>query len=178
MYSRNTDRGGRRIKLPPGYDGNAFRHDTGEIRRLAEEPEMKIHSPAESGGHTETVEELSDDTIGVGQQKSSSTGSRKQQVLTGSWREIPEPEDTGVADISETESAVGNEEDAAPIRVCAVNANGGIGAGKGNGSLLEGLFGSLGSEDWLLFLVILLLAADGSDAWDLILLLGLLLAVK
>jgi len=178
MYSRNTDRGGRRIKLPPGYDGNAFRHDTGEIRRLADEPEMKIHSPAESGGHTETVEELSDDTIGVGQQKSSSTGSRKQQVLTGSWREIPEPEDTGVADISETESAVGNEEDAAPIRVCAVNANEGIGTGKGNGSLLEGLFGSLGSEDWLLFLVILLLAADGSDAWDLILLLGLLLAVK
>jgi len=44
--------------------------------------------------------------------------------------------------------------------------------------LLEGLLERLDSEDWLLVLVILLLAADGSDAWDLILLLGVLLAVK
>ncbi len=47
MYSRGTDR--RRVKLPPGYDGSAFRHDTGEIRqpiRLSE-PDMKIHSGEE-----------------------------------------------------------------------------------------------------------------------------------
>lgn len=178
MYSRNTDRGGRRIKLPPGYDGNAFRHDTGEIRRLADEPEMKIHSPAESGGHTETVEGLSDDAVGVGLQKNSSAADWKRQIPAGGWREVPVSETVGRTDIPETESAVGNEEDAAPIKVCTVNKKGDIDAGNGNGSLLEGLFGSLGSEDWLLFLVILLLAADGSDAWDLILLLGLLLAVK
>ncbi len=46
MYSRSTDK--RRIKLPPGYDGSAFRHDTGEIRPPDEiripDTDMKIHS--------------------------------------------------------------------------------------------------------------------------------------
>ncbi len=44
MYSRGTDR--RRVKLPPGYDGSAFRHDTGEVRPLPE-TDMKIHSGEE-----------------------------------------------------------------------------------------------------------------------------------
>ncbi len=39
MYSRGTER--RRVKLPPGYDGSAFRHDTGEIRQP--DTDMKIH---------------------------------------------------------------------------------------------------------------------------------------
>lgn len=45
MYSRSTERRGR-THLPPGYDGNAFRHDTGERRSLGDYPtETKVHSP-------------------------------------------------------------------------------------------------------------------------------------
>lgn len=45
MYSRSTERRGR-THLPPGYDGNAFRHDTGERRSLGDYPtETKVHEP-------------------------------------------------------------------------------------------------------------------------------------
>lgn len=133
MYSRNTDRGGKRIKLPPGYTGSTFLHDTGEIRRYGTDGDMKIHSPA-----PEPVQE-----------------------------EVFAPEAAAVsavrlADVPEipVETAVQEE------------------TPKNRESLLAGLLESIGHEEWLLFLVILLLMADGSDAWDIILLLGLLVAVR
>ena len=184
MYSRSTDRGGRRIKLPPGYDGNAFRHDTGEVRRLGGEPEMKIHSPVLSEENTEAVEEHSDHGFGGRAQRRRDTPGEKRQVLPGYWQEITEGGEIGTADTEncadQTESAEGEgrQAEAVPGGTLAVERKDAFRPEKGSGSLLEGLLGSLDSEDWLLFLVILLLVADGSDAWDLILLLGLLLAVK
>ncbi|MBR5445801.1 MAG: hypothetical protein IKV57_06750 [Clostridia bacterium] len=137
MYSRSTDRGGRRIKLPPGYDGSTFRHDTGELRRLAEETEMKIHSPAENEYRRSLPqkEEVRDAVVSL-------------PVLA----EVPKEGEMALPTVppeKETE-----------------------------GSFLGGLMEALGQEEWLLFLLILLLAADGSDSWDVILLLGLLLAVR
>lgn len=143
MYSRSTDRGGRRIKLPPGYDGNAFHRETGEIRPIGMETEMKIHSPAASEEHWEAVETRAEperDTLAMdGEEECREQADRETELL---------PVPAGGENRADTES------------------------------FLAGLLSHLGSEDWLLFLVILLLVADGSDAWDLILLLGLLLAVK
>lgn len=144
---------------------------------------MKIHSPVLSDENTEAVEEHSDHRfLGVSQGLRDTTG-ESRQVLSGQWREIAEKEeDTSVMGerSDQTESAEGEKGKAvpAPGERLAVERKDIFRSEKGNGSLLEGLLGSLGSEDWLLFLVILLLVADGSDAWDLILLLGLLLAVK
>lgn len=186
MYSRSTDRGGRRIKLPPGYDGNAFRHDTGEVRRLGGETEMKIHSPSASLERTETVEEHVHDGILSGSVWERRSGSSRK-TLSGEWREIPERgyntgEPAGDAE-PEGERKTAEEEkrdpaDSVPAERSGLGDRAVVPAEKGNGSLLEGLLSSLGNEDWLLILVILLLLADGSDAWDLILLLGVLLAVK
>ena len=134
MYSRNTDRGGKRIKLPPGYTGSTFLHDTGEIRRYGTDSDMKIHSPL-----PEPIQE--EEPVWV--------------------PEIPaEP-----AEVSEVANV--------PAQVAVREKE-----PKGWEGLLSGLLESIGQEEWLLLLVILLLAADGSDAWDIILLLGLLLAVR
>jgi hypothetical protein len=143
MYSRSTDRGGRRIKLPPGYDGNAFHRDTGEIRPIGMETEMKIHSPAASEEHWEAVETRAEPEMELPAMEREEECRKQPQEEVGG---LPVP--SGGEKRAETES------------------------------FLAGLLSHLGSEDWLLFLVILLLVADGSDAWDLILLLGLLLAVK
>ena len=184
MYSRNTDRGGRRIKLPPGYDGNAFRHDTGEVRRLDGEPEMKIHSPVLSEENTEAVEEQSDRRfLGRSQERYAAAGERRQE-RDGQRRETAGKDDrdtVGGENCADPAESAGGEQGCAsvvPGETLALAEKEVFCPEKGSGSLLEGLLGSLGSEDWLLFLVILLLLADGSDAWDLILLLGLLLAVK
>ncbi|MBR4961085.1 MAG: hypothetical protein IKY52_09330 [Clostridia bacterium] len=139
MYSRNTDRGGRRIKLPPGYDGSTFRHDTGELRRLAEETEMKIHSPVDAEEETFRPERR-----------------EKQEHIV-----VPMPPE---------QPAPAEEEEGEVLPPVPVKK-------EDSCSFLEGLMGALGQEEWLLFLLILLLVADGSDCWDIILLLGLLLAV-
>ena len=154
MYSRNTDRGGRRIKLPPGYDGSAFRHDTGEIRQYAAETEMKIHSPAPASETERTVEEKIHDAV--------------MEPLTAD----PHPHGND-ADIPDFTAGEGER--------CLLPPENDVLQKKTTGessSFLEGLLAGLGSEEWLLFLVILLLLADGSDAWDIIVLLGLLLAVR
>jgi len=98
MYSRGTDRGGRRIKLPPGYDGSTFRHDTGELRRYEPETEMKIHSPASAAQRGERRPEplcgdgktLTGEKSGTGRNLSSETdrealdvGYRRQKENTG-----------------------------------------------------------------------------------------------
>ncbi len=133
MYSRGTDR--RRVKLPPGYDGSAFRHDTGELR--LPEPDMKIHS---------------------GEERRTPISPVREEVLPMSVPE-PVPEPVGEPEIPQS----------------AADAPKSAGGGA---SFLEGILAGLGSEEWLLFLVILLLVADGSDAWDVILLLCLLLAIR
>lgn len=92
--------------------------------------------------------------------------------------EIGTADTENCADRTESAEGEGRQAEAVPGETLAVERKDAFRPEKGSGSLLEGLLGSLGSEDWLLFLVILLLVADGSDAWDLILLLGLLLAVK
>ncbi|MBQ8402380.1 MAG: hypothetical protein IJX14_10690 [Clostridia bacterium] len=206
MYSRNTDRGGRRIKLPPGYDGSAFRHDTGEVRQIGADTEMKIHSPKWSDGRPEAVEKREDygtmpghlqnrqpghfsDSMGSGdgegeepiadmgretgfRESEEETGSREAGQETGSreaGQEMGFRESGKETAFQDTEQENRWEK---PGERCVLPA------GKDSGSFLEGLLASLGSEDLLLLLVILLLLADGSDAWDLILLLGVLLAVK
>jgi len=142
LYSRNTDRGGRRIKLPPGYDGSTFRHDTGEIRRLAEETDMKIHSPDREASEPEINE---------------SPIPEKERRTEAVFQDAPVSIPDGAASLL---LPVQKEEK------------------RSAESFLEGLLKGLGSEEWLLFLLILLLAADGNDCWDAILLLGLLLAVS
>ena len=156
---------------------------------------MKIHSPAASGERTETVEGYSDDAVLSRGHRETAGAGRYQRILPGQWREMPDAGDSwadgegGNADRDtmtdpaeergkKTEADPAEEKDMVPAEICAAEENGAAVIGKGNGSLLEGLLGCLGSEDWLLILVILLLVADGSDAWDLILLLGVLLAVK
>lgn len=140
MYSRNTDRGGKRIKLPPGYDGSTFRHDTGELRRLAEETEMKIHSPNDTEEQVFRPER----------------GKEQEHIAVPVPPEPPAPAEEKEREVLPP----------VPVKKDAA------------GSFLEGLMSALGQEEWLLFLLILLLAADGSDCWDIILLLGLLLAVR
>lgn len=176
MYSRSTDRGGRRIKLPPGYDGSAFRHDTGEVRRYDGEPEMKIHSPAVSEKNTEAVER--DDTVLGFSHGPRTAAEENRRILPGRWREMQGESWEGEECTEQADSVPEREaaDERIPEKPCAVQVQETAGAGRG--SLLEGLLERLDSEDWLLVLVILLLAADGSDAWDLILLLGVLLAVK
>ena len=142
MYSRNTDRGGKRIKLPPGYDGSAFRHDTGEVRRLAGDTEMKIHSPAGT-----EIREFS---------PAREKGNKQREMTVESAEPIPMPAGEFVGTVCPSLPA---EKDT-------------------SGSFLEGLMAALGQEEWLLFLLILLLVADGGDCWDVVLLLGLLLAVR
>ncbi len=131
MYSRSTERRGR-THLPPGYDGNAFRHDTGERRSLGDYPtETKVHSPWKT---QETMEaEASPATPGI---------------------------------------SIGHDVDAA---LEIAEAPGGV---PKVDSFLSGMLDSLGKEEWLLFFLLLLLLADGSDAWELILLLAVLLAVR
>lgn len=138
MYSRNTDRGGRRIKLPPGYTGSTFRHDTGEVRRYDGEMDMKIHSPL-----PEAVWEEDDEPT-------------------------PEPTPEAADPVEGQAEPPVHEEEWGQEKKHETRWE----------SLLTGLLDGLGSEEWLLFLVILLLVADGSDAWDIILLLCLLLAVR
>lgn len=124
MYSRSTERRGR-THLPPGYDGSAFRHDTGE-RRMWEYPtETKVHSGTmiEQGSMIEQA--------------------RSEQAQSAEPKRSPVP--------------VG-ERDA--------------------GTFLSGMLDNLGREEWLLLFVLLLLLADGSDAWEVILLLCVLLAVR
>lgn len=131
MYSRSTERRGR-THLPPGYDGNAFRHDTGERRSLGDYPtETKVHSPWKT---QETMEaEASPATPAI---------------------------------------SIGHDVDAA---LEIAEAPGGV---PKVDSFLSGMLDSLGKEEWLLFFLLLLLLADGSDAWELILLLAVLLAVR
>lgn len=132
MYSRSTERRGR-TNLPPGYDGNAFRHDTGERRPLYP-TETKIHSPREA-----TTEELANESKEAG---------------------APENEyamvDVSTVDVS---TVVRPQEK------------------KADDTFLAGMIEHLGKEEWLLLFLILLLLADGSDAWEIILLLAVLLAV-
>lgn len=45
-------------------------------------------------------------------------------------------------------------------------------------TFLSGMLEGMGQEEWLLLFLILLLLADGSDAWEVILLLCILLAVR
>lgn len=132
MYSRSTERRGR-TNLPPGYDGNAFRHDTGERRPLYP-TETKIHSPREA-----TTEELANESKEAG---------------------APENEYAMV--------------DVSPVDVSTVVRPQ---EKKADDTFLAGMIEHLGKEEWLLLFLILLLLADGSDAWEIILLLAVLLAV-
>lgn len=138
MYSRSTERRGR-TNLPPGYDGSAFRHDTGERRSFAEYPtEMKVHG----------VPEMQEDTE--------------------DRRTVAEPPVVLAEMAEESQSEPGAESKALqPEKEKA-----------SHGSFFSGMIDSLGKEEWLLLFLILLLLADGSDAWEVILLLVVLLAVR
>ena len=202
MYSRGTDRGGRRIKLPPGYDGSAFRHDTGELRRYEPETEMKIHSPASAAQRGERRPEplsgdgktLTGEKSGTGRNLSSETdrealdvGYRRQiqQENTGAeeWHDLPHGMREQAEEIVEDQLY-----DPAELSVSGTASTGDKDTESDgtavwddrdkNAVQADRLLAALGSEEWLLLLVILLLVADGSDAWDTILILGLLLAVK
>lgn len=137
MYSRSTERRGR-TNLPPGYDGNAFRHDTGERRPLYP-TETKIHSPREA-----TTEELANESKEAG---------------------APENEYAMVDGTTVDRSIVDRSSVARPQEK------------KADDTFLAGMIEHLGKEEWLLLFLILLLLADGSDAWEIILLLAVLLAV-
>lgn len=132
MYSRSTERRGR-TNLPPGYDGNAFRHDTGERRPLYP-TETKIHSPRETA-----TEELANESKEAG---------------------APENEYAMVDRSPVDGTTVGRPQEK-----------------KADDTFLAGMIEHLGKEEWLLLFLILLLLADGSDAWEIILLLAVLLAV-
>lgn len=138
MYSRSTERRGR-TNLPPGYDGSAFRHDTGERRSFAEYPTaMKIHGAPEGQEDTEDRR----------------TVAKPQEVLADMAEESQsEPEAESKAMLPEKEK-------------------------EPHGSFFSGMLDSFGKEEWLLLFLILLLLADGSDAWEVILLLVVLLAVR
>lgn len=130
MYSRSTERRGR-TNLPPGYDGNAFRHDTGEWRSFGYPTEMKIHD----AGMTEEV----------------MPPERELAVPAEPERKSePQPSVLSVKTVATPHSQ----------------------------SFLAGMLDSLGKEEWLLLFLIFLLLADGSDAWEMILLLVVLLGVR
>lgn len=115
---------------------------------------MKIHSPAPASETERTVEEKIHDAV------------------MGPLTTDPHPHGND-ADIPDFTAVEGER--------CLLPPENDVPQKKATGessSFLEGLLAGLGSEEWLLFLVILLLLADGSDAWDIIVLLGLLLAVR
>lgn len=135
MYSRSTERRGR-THLPPGYDGSAFRHDTGE-RRMWEYPtETKVHGVAMSEH--------------------------------GDIEQVPMIEHGPMIEQVRSEQAQSAEAKRSPVPVGERDA----------GTFLSGMLDNLGREEWLLLFVLLLLLADGSDAWEVILLLCVLLAVR
>lgn len=137
MYSRSTERRGR-TNLPPGYDGSAFRHDTGERRSFEYPTEMKIHD------------------AGTGEEE----GSPKRGFVASSSESVPEKELQQVPELQ------------------AVSAWAEPAATPHSSTFLSGMLENLGQEEWLLLFLILLLLADGSDAWEVILLLCVLLAVR
>jgi len=172
MYSRSTERGSRRIKLPPGYDGSAFRHDTGEVRPFVpEDTETKVHSP-DGFSRTGTGAEIwPEDTKSLPRAENGSTGERESM----SAQKGDNGSETGYepSDIpAEQEAFLSTERESG-----WQDGHTRSGSSQQIQKLLEGLLSSLRGEDWLLVAVVLLLLADGSDAWDVILLLCLLLAV-
>lgn len=144
MYSRSTERRGR-TNLPPGYDGSAFRHDTGERRSFDYPTEMKIHD------------------AGLGEEE----GLPKRGFVAPSSEPVPEKEPQQVPKPGpEPQAAVSTSAWAEPA------------ATPHSSTFLSGMLENLGQEEWLLLFLILLLLADGSDAWEVILLLCVLLAVR
>lgn len=152
MYSRSTERRGR-THLPPGYDGSAFRHDTGE-RRMWEYPtETKVHGVAMSEhGDIEQVPMIEH-------------GPMIEQVRS---EQVPMIEQGSMIEQVQSEQARSAEPKRSPVPVGERDA----------GTFLSGMLDNLGREEWLLLFVLLLLLADGSDAWEVILLLCVLLAVR
>ena len=154
------------MKLPPGYDGSAFRHDTGELRRYdGVETETKVHSPIPDTALSDEKNSHPDPEKIIWEELPAGHGD-----FGDTFAEDREHEADAPAESEKTEEfSAGRKNDSTP------NAPGNSARNLQN--LLDGLFSSLTGEDWLLVTVILLLLADGSDAWDVILLLGLLLAV-
>ncbi|MBQ8641283.1 MAG: hypothetical protein IJ480_03625 [Clostridia bacterium] len=168
MYSRGTDRGGRRIKLPPGYDGSAFRHDTGELRRYDTDTGMKIHSP-EPGDDRETVRHRETHTEKLPEQEWLKNAD-EVIILSDTEEEESSAQESSENILPAAETAYETKKETEKDTTVMHPTH--------TESMADGLLAALGSEEWLLLLVILLLVADGSDAWDTILILGLLLAVK
>lgn len=163
MYSRSTERRGR-THLPPGYDGSAFRHDTGE-RRMWEYPtETKVHSGMiiEQGSMVEQVR--SEQDVVREQVPLAEHGSMIEQVQSAQGSMIEQARSAQVR----SEQARSTEPKLSPVPV----------GERAAGTFLTGMLDNLGREEWLLLFVLLLLLADGSDAWEVILLLCVLLAVR
>lgn len=159
MYSRSTERRGR-THLPPGYDGSAFRHDTGE-RRMWEYPtETKVHSGTmiEQGSMIE-------------QARSEQVRSEQDVVR----EQVPLVEHGSMIEQVRSEQVRSEQVQSAEAKMSPVPVGERDGAA---GTFLSGMLDNLGREEWLLLFVILLLLADGSDAWEVILLLCVLLAVR
>lgn len=136
------------MNLPPGYDGSAFRHDTGERRSFANDDavayptETKVHSPGQWERHSRGTTDLPvQDSAG------------EAQVRSGLPQADPQESDFSAVNFRKVGSPQVD-------------------------SFLSGMLDSLGKEEWLLLFLLLLLLADGSDAWELILLLAVLLAVR
>jgi len=148
MYARHTDKYGQRVKLPPRYDGSAFRHDTGE-RRPYPEMETKVHQPNSPMGNIPDVQEP--------MVPMPSPAEIAQEEIISLYDEKYDGEEQGQAScLPEEDTQKPREQD---------------------DSLLAGILDALDNEDWLLLFIVLLLLADGCQDWDILLLLGILLAV-
>lgn len=162
MYSRGSSLGKNiwddgRIHIPPGYKGNAFHsfasqdfltNTVGKIHP----PEQKLYTRTNHSQQRDFPnEELSDTPFGNTEEETISYKAAPDTEETNESEEPPDipPEKTGEAHPQNTQLS----------------------------DLLSGFLHSLDREEWLLIFVLILLLADGSDAWDVILLLLVLLGV-
>ncbi|MBQ7923361.1 MAG: hypothetical protein IJ325_12445 [Clostridia bacterium] len=160
MYSRGSNLGKNiwddgRIHIPPGYKGSAFR--ASPPHEPSSRSEGKIHPPEQK---LYTMED----------QQYTDPSRTADSDLSKEGSEFPaedQPECTESEAIQEDNTQKTGKITVKPIQNYSPQMN----------ELLTGLLHSLGREEWLLIIVIILLLADGSDAWDIILLMILLLGV-
>ena len=162
MYSRGSSLGKNiwddgRIHIPPGYKGNAFHSSTS--RDFLTNTVGKMHPP-EQKLYTSTNHAQQRD---IPNKELSDTPFENTEDKIISYETIPDTEETSKAE---------DPPDILPEKKCEVHPQ-----NTQLSDLLSGFLHSLDREEWLLIFVLILLLADGSDAWDVILLLLLLLGV-
>jgi len=182
MYLRGSSLGKNiwddgQVHIPPGYKGNAFRTpikrdeqlmDTGKIHL----PEQKLYAGSR---RQHTIQSESDrEQEGDEHTVSAETGIQPEEDNMENPYEYRNEEEFGAAS---DETLPYTEEHRTKREIYKENSISSREEQPHLQELFTGLLSLLGREEWLLIMVLILLWADGSEAWDVMLFLIFLLGI-